>query len=96
MNWSNIKGCIACEKDCDSCTSFKRIPVQHCKRCGKDFLNEKALTFVAIAGQLAYIKREKICNTSKKKRKNPLKLCKASTDSKDINNITTLIISFID
>lgn len=29
------------------------------------------------------------------KKKNPLKLCKASTDSKDINNITTFIISFL-
>lgn len=45
LNWSNIKGCIACEKDCDSCTSFKRIPVQHCKRCGKDFFERKQNIF---------------------------------------------------
>lgn len=45
LNWSNIKGCIACEKDCDSCTSFKRIPVQHCKRCGKDFFERKSADF---------------------------------------------------
>jgi hypothetical protein len=32
----------------------------------------------------------------KEKKKNPLKLCKASTDSKDITNIADLIISFID
>lgn len=45
LNWSNIKGCIVCEKDCDSCTSFKRIPVQHCKRCGKDFFERKSADF---------------------------------------------------
>nr|DAX96534.1 MAG TPA: hypothetical protein [Caudoviricetes sp.] len=35
------------------------------------------------------------CFKCQLKKKNPLKLCKASTDSKDITNITNLIISFL-
>lgn len=35
----------------------------------KIFLNEKVLTFVAIAGQLAYIKREKNMQYFKEKKK---------------------------
>lgn len=35
----------------------------------KIFLNEKTLTFVAIAGQLAYIKREKNMQYFKEKKK---------------------------
>ena len=41
MNWDDVKGCTACEADCDSCTSFRRIPVQYCKRCGRDFFERK-------------------------------------------------------
>lgn len=33
--------CTAGEADCDSCTSFQRIRIQYCKRCGKDFLERK-------------------------------------------------------
>lgn len=40
-NWDDVLGCTARESDCDSCTSFKRIKVQHCKRCGKDFYERK-------------------------------------------------------
>lgn len=44
-NWDEVKGCTAGESDCDSCTSFRRIPVQHCKRCGKDFYERKSNYF---------------------------------------------------
>lgn len=44
-NWDEVKGCTACEVNCDSCTSFRRIPVQHCKRCGKDFYERKSNYF---------------------------------------------------
>ena len=45
VNWDEVKGCTACESDCDSCTSFRRIPVQHCKRCGKDFYERESNYF---------------------------------------------------
>lgn len=35
--WSDLKGCIMGESNCDECTSFKRIKVQYCKRCGCSF-----------------------------------------------------------
>lgn len=35
--WSDLKGCIMGESNCDECTSFKRIEVQYCKRCGCSF-----------------------------------------------------------
>jgi hypothetical protein len=44
-NWDEVKGCTACEVNCDTCTSFRRIPVQHCKRCGKDFYERKSNYF---------------------------------------------------
>lgn len=34
MNWSDIHGCEAGEKCCDSCVSFQRIQPQYCVRCG--------------------------------------------------------------
>jgi len=45
MNWDDVKGCTAGERDCDSCISFRRIPVQYCKRCGKDFFERKSNYF---------------------------------------------------
>lgn len=45
MCWDEIHGCTAGEKDCDSCSSFRRIPVQFCKRCGKDFFERKSNDF---------------------------------------------------
>ena len=45
IHWDNVHGCTACESDCDSCTSFRRIPVQYCKRCGKDFFERKSNDF---------------------------------------------------
>ena len=45
MCWDEIHGCTAGEKDCDSCSSFRRIPVQFCKRCGKDFFEGKSNDF---------------------------------------------------
>nr|WP_315022948.1 hypothetical protein [uncultured Aminipila sp.] len=41
MNWDDVRGCIAGETDCDSCTSFRRIKPQYCKRCGKTFFERK-------------------------------------------------------
>lgn len=35
--WSDLKGCTIGESNCDECTSFKRIKVQYCKRCGCSF-----------------------------------------------------------
>ena len=40
-NWDDVFGCTAQESDCDSCSSFSRIKVQYCKRCGKDFYERK-------------------------------------------------------
>lgn len=40
--WDNINGCTANEKDCDSCTSFKRVEPQFCKRCGITFFERKS------------------------------------------------------
>lgn len=37
MNWDNFKGCKTGQKNCDECVDFRRIQVQHCKRCGLDF-----------------------------------------------------------
>lgn len=45
IHWDNVHGCSAGESDCDSCTSFRRIPVQYCKRCGKDFYERKSNYF---------------------------------------------------
>ena len=45
IHWDNVHGCTAGESDCDSCTSFRRIPVQYCKRCGKDFYEQKSNYF---------------------------------------------------
>ena len=45
IHWDNVHGCTAGESDCDSCTSFRRIPVQYCKRCGKDFYERKSNDF---------------------------------------------------
>ncbi len=70
LNWSNIKGCIACEKDCDSCTSFKRIPVQHCKRCGKDFFERKSVDFCSdCRSARLYQARKKYAILQRKKEK---------------------------
>ena len=45
MCWDDVHGCTAGETDCDSCSSFRRIPVQFCKRCGKDFFERKSNDF---------------------------------------------------
>lgn len=45
IHWDDVHGCTAGESDCDSCTSFRRIPVQYCKRCGKDFYERKSNDF---------------------------------------------------
>lgn len=29
LNWDDVKGCLACKNNCDSCTLFRRIPVQY-------------------------------------------------------------------
>lgn len=41
-HWDSVKGCTANEKDCDSCTSFKRVEPQFCKRCGITFFERKS------------------------------------------------------
>lgn len=41
MNWDDVKGCKAGEKNCDECVSFQKIQVQYCVRCGKDFFERK-------------------------------------------------------
>lgn len=48
---------------------LKEYPYNIVSVAEKIFLNEKALTFVAIAGQLAYIKREKNMQYFKEKKK---------------------------
>ena len=45
QNWNPIKGCTACEENCDTCTSFQRIRPQYCKRCGGEFLECQAHDF---------------------------------------------------
>lgn len=45
LYWNDVSGCTAHETNCDSCTSFRRIPVQFCKRCGKDFYERKSNDF---------------------------------------------------
>lgn len=45
LNWDDVKGCLACKNNCDSCTLFRRIPAQYCKRCGKDFFERKQNIF---------------------------------------------------
>lgn len=37
MNWDDIKGCKACQTNCDDCTEFIRIKPQYCVRCGGTF-----------------------------------------------------------
>lgn len=44
-HWGDVKGCLACKNNCDSCTLFRRIPAQYCKRCGKDFFERKQNIF---------------------------------------------------
>lgn len=39
MNWSDIHGCTAGEKSCDSCSSFIRIREQYCVRCGSTIIS---------------------------------------------------------
>lgn len=45
VHWDEIAGCTTHETNCDSCTAFRRIPVQYCKRCGKDFYERKSNDF---------------------------------------------------
>ena len=45
QHWDDVLGCTAEESDCDSCASFLRIQVQYCKRCGKDFFEQKENDF---------------------------------------------------
>ena len=45
MNWDDLSGCTAGEKDCDTCTSFIRIQPQYCKRCGRDFFEREENLF---------------------------------------------------
>ena len=44
VSWDEIKGCDRCE-NCDECTEFRRIPPQHCARCGRSFIERKENTF---------------------------------------------------
>ena len=43
-NWDEVKGCNLCA-NCDECTEFRRIPPQHCARCGRSFIERKENTF---------------------------------------------------
>ena len=45
MNWDDIGGCSAGCRDCDSCTEFRRIPLQYCARCGATFYERKENRF---------------------------------------------------
>lgn len=45
MNWSDIHGCTAGEKNCDSCNSFVRVQPQYCKRCGGTFFERHQTDF---------------------------------------------------
>ncbi len=44
MNWDEVSGCDLCE-NCDECAEFRRIPPQHCARCGRSFIERKENTF---------------------------------------------------
>ena len=44
VNWDEVKGCNLCV-NCDECTEFRRIPPQHCARCGRSFIERKGNTF---------------------------------------------------
>lgn len=37
QNWHEVKGCLAGETNCDTCSSFLRLRPQYCVRCGKTF-----------------------------------------------------------
>lgn len=37
QHWDDVQGCTKCEENCDVCTSFERIKLQACKRCGATF-----------------------------------------------------------
>ena len=45
QNWDEVLGCTAKESNCDSCSSFRRITVQYCKRCGMEFYERKENDF---------------------------------------------------
>lgn len=44
-NWNKDTGCAAGETDCDACTSFDRIHVQYCEKCGEAFIDKKSNYF---------------------------------------------------
>ncbi|MFA0816006.1 MAG: hypothetical protein ACC608_09495 [Anaerofustis sp.] len=54
MNWNDIKGCLAKEHDCDSCSEFIRIRPQYCVRCGTTIISRD---------------KEQICQRCKDQRK---------------------------
>lgn len=43
--WDDIKGCLAGNKDCDSCADYQRIRPQYCFQCGKTFLEKEENKF---------------------------------------------------
>ena len=45
VHWSGLRGCLAGRSDCDSCTTFLRIPPQYCARCGKTFFERQKNDF---------------------------------------------------
>jgi len=49
QHWNN--GCEAGEDNCDTCTSFRRIRIQYCKRCGKSFMERTENNFCSSCRQ---------------------------------------------
>ena len=44
-HWNDVKGCLAGETNCDTCTQFQRIRPQYCARCGCTFIERSNQTF---------------------------------------------------
>ena len=49
QHWND--GCEAGEDNCDTCTSFRRIRIQYCKRCGKSFMERAENNFCSSCRQ---------------------------------------------
>lgn len=47
QHWNDVRGCLMHCTDCDDCTQFQRIRVQHCRMCGTDFFERTEQTFCA-------------------------------------------------
>lgn len=37
QHWNDVRGCLMNCSNCDDCSKFQRIRVQHCRMCGSDF-----------------------------------------------------------